>query len=583
MKLKVKSLIQQDVVIAIICAAVLVASLFIVTPVAAVLSMTAGNTLTYELTKVDVPFDQLSNDSNLAALQGLSSTELVGSKLVVKILRVDSVQGWYTIGYAGILGQKTTFDFQILPNLDSNSFPFGLNLSALTLESGAGLSFTGDEIRMWNFFDFSSGKSGLFYLDSSRWNDHEAALKAEFGSNVTVTNGETEFIVVLQEDVNRTELSWFKKGENAGLLKSFELQAVLLLDNGTTTVATVAFSFVSKSVAILPDVNTVAFELTNGDFDSTVSGDFQKDWGDLLSLAKTFVTNWEGKEPFKYEIGNKHGVFYYSDVFVPLKVDDPSSGIFKAMTLAYNGFDGRPYIWDQNEDLFRPATTGGIELIPGMLLTFPAPVVTPDWEVREGSNKLARSVLDSFAGIVTKASGDLAFIGLPGVIVSQFEQDVEFTNSTGLKNSIVKVILAFSVNGTEFYPGTTNGTLEGDGTLDVSLDLSVVQAFNNDGILALVSVNVSLFINANTFGYFNTTSADFSVTSGLLDLNSNMTFKNTNFEQLIKPSSGESSSALSSNQFGATTPGFEQIVLFLAISSSVAYLMMRQWKKRKTK
>ena len=583
MKLKVKSLIQQDVVIAIICAAVLVASLFIVTPVAAVLSMTAGNTLTYELTKVDVPFDQLSNDSNLAALQGLSSTELVGSKLVVKILRVDSVQGWYTIGYAGILGQKTTFDFQILPNLDSNSFPFGLNLSALTLESGAGLSFTDDEIRMWNFFDFSSGKSGLFYLDSSRWNDHEAALKAEFGSNVTVTNGETEFIVVLQEDVNRTELSWFKKGENAGLLKSFELQAVLLLDNGTTTVATVAFSFVSKSVAILPDVNTVAFELTNGDFDSTVSGDFQKDWGDLLSLAKTFVTNWEGKEPFKYEIGNKHGVFYYSDVFVPLKVDDPSSGIFKAMTLAYNGFDGRPYIWDQNEDLFRPATTGGIELIPGMLLTFPAPVVTPDWEVREGSNKLARSVLDSFAGIVTKASGDLAFIGLPGVIVSQFEQDVEFTNSTGLKNSIVKVILAFSVNGTEFYPGTTNGTLEGDGTLDVSLDLSVVQAFNNDGILALVSVNVSLFINANTFGYFNTTSADFSVTSGLLDLNSNMTFKNTNFEQLIKPSSGESSSALSSNQFGATTPGFEQIVLFLAISSSVAYLMMRQWKKRKTK
>ncbi len=583
MKLKVKSLIQQDVVIAIICAAVLVASLFIVTPVAAVLSMTAGNTLTYELTKVDVPFDQLSNDSNLAALQGLSSTELVGSKLIVKILRVDSVQGWYTIGYAGILGQKTTFDFQILPNLDSNSFPFGLNLSALTLESGAGLSFTDDEIRMWNFFDFSSGKSGLFYLDSSRWNDHEAALKAEFGSNVTVTNGETEFIVVLQEDVNRTELSWFKKGENAGLLKSFELQAVLLLDNGTTTVATVAFSFVSKSVAILPDVNTVAFELTNGDFDSTVSGDFQKDWGDLLSLAKTFVTNWEGKEPFKYEIGNKHGDFYYSTVFVPLKVDDPSSGIFKAMTLAYNGFDGRPYIWDQNEDLFRPATTGGIELIPGMLLTFPAPVVTPDWEVREGSNKLARSVLDSFAGIVTNASGDLAFIGLPGVIVSQFEQDVEFTNSTGLKNSIVKVILAFSVNGTEFYPGTTNGTLEGDGTLDVSLDLSVVQAFNNDGILALVSVNVSLFINANTFGYFNTTSADFSVTSGLLDLNSNMTFKNTNFEQLIKPSSGESSSALSSNQFGATTPGFEQIVLFLAISSSVAYLMMRQWKKRKTK
>lgn len=518
-------------------------------PVTAAFTISAGNTLHYKVTEFRAPLNDIT-DTNI-----FTSVDLTGSDIYVKILRTDTAAGWYTVGLAGILGQDMTFNLTSVFNTTS---AFGLNFENTVVKGGSGAALDLPEIKMWSFFDFNNNKAGLFYLDEDKWTDHKTALENAFGSNVTIDNGASEFTATFGNATDSLKLVWAKSGENAGILKSFRLDADVELSGGSSGHIVFEMTLQSRQTRELPNKSRVTMNLNRGDLSYSVTGNFTNMTNDLEN-AKQNISAWVGHNVLRYDIQNRDGVFYQVEIFAATDPSNPNAGLASVGTSYYNGFSGSQAGYDSLDDLYWP-----VSLLPIPIALDSAPLLTPDWEVHRGQFLLVNDILTTLETIIHSNDFKTQVLDGMGITINDFAIELEFQEASGFKHIVVTFSVALNIDGQRFYANQSS-FYEGQGTLDFSTSGRIWSTYSDDGVLAASGQEIQLNIKANSFGYvyntgyYNVT----SITDGDLSLNLNTFVKNPDFSTVPEPTTA---AATSPTAPPAITPSFEFVPVFLLLS-----------------
>ncbi len=576
--------------IGLVMAVMLIATAFSgssVIPSAAAFTIDPGNTLVYEVTTFNVPFSQLSTDPNYEGLAAFTGVDLTDSQVYVKILRTNPAQGWYTVAYGAILGRQNTINFTALAGDPSSFDPtaYGLDLSNVVVQAGAGGRITSAESKMWNFFD-STGKGGLFYLDEDQWSDHETQLNARFGSNVTITNGADEFVAKFGNATHFIELTWFKTGDNAGLLKKFNVQWGVTLSDGSTVNISIVITFVARYTRNLANVSTVTMKLGTGNLAYTATGNFSDaDTTNPLEWMKGNLSMWTGNDILRYEIGNRDGLFYTTNVYGPANVSNPSDGLTLLGDTVFSAFDGDNYELDTYSGLYYSTSPTLAPMAMGLGADLPAPLMTPDWELTKGEVIIGDSILGTIQTVLTSTQYKQEFLDGVGVTINSIDLNTEYIESTDYVYQSVTISFDVSIDGTKYYANITNGMGTGHGTMNIKYSLKSWIAYSQDGVLGAYATDLSLNLNANNFGFDaqgQGSQGGYSMTTdGTLDLTVAIKLQNKDFASVPSPDEVKaSSSVIESAGGGVITPGFELAPMLLLALLPAALLVSHQRRRK---
>lgn len=590
--------------------------------------MTPGDTFIYEVTKFDIPIEELLGGMEAPFPMEDFVFDLSGSTLGVKVMALDANDGFYALNVYVILGDDVEIPIPeeaLTPEVedvfgDKFIIPEGVGI-------GLGQTLPGSDFLEFIAEDYDGQYAGLpFYLDPNEWNEYEDMFEdlgdtlSDAGVDLTTEEADGEFILSLEgavgegaqytetsteetttipwwyteETTTETvvvasgpeidgdiifEVAWFASGDHEGLFKRVEGTFEGDIGEATNIDVNIEVSFKEKRHNPLPDAildeETITLEMDTAAFSYDTTGFFDdnNDLQDQLEEMEDQLDDVEGEDIYEFEVEDVDGCFYETTI----SMYDGNNLDEMDDTVWWNGFIGsQGWLDDWGDSPWKdwqiyPSSPFGI--IPLM-----APGITPDWDMWQASTLSISSIVEIAQAAITSSDAEDSLDAL-GLTINEFDLTYEMRGNNDFKFFYFtgEVDLSFDAADADEWPSEDPEEPKADVTVKVEMWLG----YTADGLIASIGVELMLDAtieefpvgenyNEDTYEY-ETYYDDGSLT---LELKAEIINKDVdnvpNPDKLPKDTEGEDGDG-----GGLPTPGFS-VIPALVLVAAIAVIIKRR-------
>lgn len=520
-----------------------------------------GDTISYTVTKADIPLSKLFPNDSYGVDWSKAQFDLTGSTIGVKVMKTFPSTGNYILNSFFVLGKSIAIP---LPNATANASQDILG-SEFTLPAGVGYSL-GDALPGSNFVSYINNGtfSGIpLYIEPSNTANYKNYLdtKASTLTNATLTttdSSNTFQVVAYYQDTNNSltfTLKWYKTGSNAGLFQSFNMAGTIKNNFSQSVNIAFAFQFLSRVNNPLPqeivkgNIQTLSFDKIG--LDLAWSGPFFNQ----LMIDNNFNTtaynqlrsqlqSYQGQDFIQYYINDVQGM-YYQTYF---SIKDLNKNTYSPLVETwYNGFTGDPTTYDPT-----CAQTSGCSTGSNMAVFIPllAPAITPDWPIWSANMNTVNTLIHELTTNLL-SSTVATNLSTYGIKIDQLTTQIGVNNESGLKDFGIQLNLKGSYNASEANPANLPANFTGSERASLDSSIKIWEDYSQTGLLAGYGASANATISVTNMPINSTFRGDGTFTVGAI-----VGFKN-NYVYSNLPTS-------TSSKVPGISPGFETLPVLIA-------------------